>query len=68
MCSPGHMLPGMTDLTGVDRRDGEKPPTIAEVANRAGVSIATVSRVVSETGPVREATRLRVEQAIAETG
>lgn len=62
------MLPGMTDLTGVDRRGGEKPPTIVEVANRAGVSIATVSRVVSETGPVREATRLRVEQAIAETG
>jgi DNA-binding LacI/PurR family transcriptional regulator len=50
------------------RKNPGKPPTIAEVAYEAGVSIATVSRVVSGRDRVREATRLRVEQAIAATG
>ncbi len=56
------------ESAGAGRRHGAKPPTITEVAGRAGVSIATVSRVVSGRGRVREATRLRVEQAIAATG
>jgi DNA-binding LacI/PurR family transcriptional regulator len=46
----------------------DKAPTITEVASLAGVSTATVSRVVSGTRPVGDATRLRVEQAIAATG
>ena len=50
------------------RRSEDRPPTIAEVAGHAGVSIATVSRVVSGRGLVRESTRLRVERAIAATG
>ena len=41
-------------------------PTVHEVAQRAGVSIATVSRVVRGIGPVSEATRQRVEVAIAD--
>jgi LacI family transcriptional regulator len=41
-------------------------PTVHEVAERAGVSIATVSRVVRGIGPVSEATRQKVESAIAE--
>ncbi len=41
-------------------------PTVHEVAQRAGVSIATVSRVVRGIGPVSDATRQRVEAAIAE--
>jgi DNA-binding LacI/PurR family transcriptional regulator len=45
-----------------------RKPTIAEVAGHAGVSTATVSRVVSGGDGVRESTRLRVEQAIAATG
>ena len=57
----------MTDPVGPDPGNG-KAPTISEVASLAGVSIATVSRVVSGTGRVRDATRLRVEQAIAATG
>jgi len=57
----------MTDPAGPDPGNG-KAPTISEVASLAGVSIATVSRVVSGTGRVRDATRLRVEQAIAATG
>ena len=56
------------ESAGADRRYGDRPPTIIEVAAHAGVSIATVSRVVSGRGHVREATRRRVEQAIAATG
>jgi LacI family transcriptional regulator len=41
-------------------------PTIADVAERAGVSIATVSRVMNKTGPVAEATAARVESVIFE--
>lgn len=38
--------------------------TIEDVASRAGVSIKTVSRVINRESTVREATRLRVEEAI----
>ncbi len=40
--------------------------TLREVASRAGVSVATASRVASGTGPVRAATRARVEHAMRE--
>jgi DNA-binding LacI/PurR family transcriptional regulator len=50
------------------RRDSESSPTITDVARQANVSIATVSRVISGNGRVREATRLRVEQAVTTTG
>ncbi len=72
------MLLTMTHQAGLDRGpdpgpdpgpgSGGKTPTIAEVASLAGVSTATVSRVVSGTGRVGDATRRRVEQAIAATG
>jgi LacI family transcriptional regulator len=42
--------------------------TMADVAARAGVSSATVSRVINGNYPVSAATRQRVEQAIAELG
>jgi LacI family transcriptional regulator len=38
--------------------------TIKEVARAAGVSVATVSRVVNEKGPVREATRRRIRRLV----
>jgi LacI family sucrose operon transcriptional repressor len=41
---------------------------IKEVALRAGVSIATVSRVINNTTPVSEEVRKRVEDIINETG
>ncbi len=40
-------------------------PTISDVAARAGVSPMTVSRVINREGSVRDATRARVEEAIA---
>jgi len=42
--------------------------TLYDVARRAGVSIATVSRVLHGQGPVRESTRARVRAAIEELG
>lgn len=43
-----------------------KTATLRDVANRAGVSVATASRVVSGSAAVRPATRDRVERAIRE--
>ena len=48
-----------------DRKDIPDPPTIKDVARMAGVSLATVSRVLNAEPHVREGTRLRVEQAVA---
>jgi LacI family transcriptional regulator len=42
-------------------------PTLHDVAERAGVSLMTVSRVVNGSGAVSPKLRLRVEQALAET-
>src|ERR1700753_927501 len=43
-------------------------PTIKQVAERAGVSVATVSYVVNETRKVRPATEQRVLAAVKELG
>lgn len=43
-----------------------RSPTIADVAQRAGVSIATVSRVLNATAPVKPGTRERVAEAVQE--
>jgi DNA-binding LacI/PurR family transcriptional regulator len=42
--------------------------TVYEVAQKAGVSIATVSRVLNTPDRVNESTRIRVQQAIDELG
>jgi DNA-binding LacI/PurR family transcriptional regulator len=58
----------MADSAGPAGQDGSKAPTIEQVAILAGVSTATVSRVVSGRSGVRDVTRARVERAIAATG
>jgi DNA-binding LacI/PurR family transcriptional regulator len=45
-----------------------RPPVIADVARHAGVSVPTVSRVLTGNARVSEDKRHRVEQAIAELG
>ncbi|AJT42010.1 LacI family DNA-binding transcriptional regulator [Psychromicrobium lacuslunae] len=46
----------------------EKPPTVYDVAAHAGVSIATVSRVLRRPDDVREATRSKVLDSVRELG
>jgi LacI family transcriptional regulator len=52
---------GMSDLTS-------KAVTIKDLAQHAGVSLATVSRVINDSAYVSEATRAKVEKAIADLG
>lgn len=48
--------------------DGSAPPTIYDVARAAGVSIASVSRVLNGRRNPRPETRDRVQRAVAELG
>ena len=48
--------------------DGKKKVTIYSVAHEAGVSLATVSRVINDSSLVKEETRKRVEAAIVKLG
>jgi DNA-binding LacI/PurR family transcriptional regulator len=47
---------------------GKKSPKIIDVARLAGVSTATVSRVIHNNESVTEGTRLRVEEVVARLG
>jgi len=47
------------------QKSAKSSPTIVDVANLAGVSIKTVSRVVNDEPHVRSSTRERVREAIA---
>lgn len=49
-------------------RTGDQAPTLADVARRAGVSTATVSRCLNSPGLVVEETRERVLQAVRDLG
>lgn len=49
-----------------ERKTQNRRASIEDVANHAGVSTATVSRVINQTGPVAAETTARVQQAIAE--
>ena len=54
--------------TGVSNAPRARPPGLYDVAKLAGVSHQTVSRVINSSPSVREDTRQRVQQAIAELG
>ena len=47
-------------------RGSRRPPTIRDVAARAGVSMATVSRVINDSGPASPGARERVLRAVDE--
>ncbi|HET9016588.1 MAG TPA: LacI family DNA-binding transcriptional regulator [Thermomicrobiaceae bacterium] len=49
-------------------RERERPPTLEDVARRAGVSRQTISRVINGKGEVAAATRERVLAAVLELG
>jgi LacI family transcriptional regulator len=53
---------------GDDVADGPAPPTIYDVARAAGVSIASVSRVLNGRRNPRPETKERVQRAVAELG
>ncbi len=58
----------MDQETDPPRRAARRAVTILDVASRAGVSTATVSRALTDPDRVTEQTRAKVVAAIAETG
>lgn len=60
----GHMASTQARVPGFESRR----PTLEDVARLAGVSRATVSRVVRGEGPVSATTRAAVRRAVAEVG
>ncbi|MDF2760265.1 MAG: transcriptional regulator, LacI family, partial [Thermomicrobiales bacterium] len=72
VCPEGAHEQGLTthdsQLTTRDSVGKERPVTIQDVAARAGVSISTVSRVVTGAVAVETATAERVKEAISALG
>src|SRR5512142_2555853 len=59
----------INELEGKDVRMKEPTPhTLADVARHAGVSTATASRVLHDTGPVSDDVRKRIEAAVLALG
>jgi LacI family repressor for deo operon, udp, cdd, tsx, nupC, and nupG len=49
-------------------KEKSSTPTLEDVATRAGVSVATVSRVITSSSPVSQELELRVKQAMEDLG
>lgn len=58
----------LCDRCALAPKEDEKLTTVVDVARRAGVLIATVSRVLRGTPNVTETTRRKVMEAVAELG
>jgi LacI family transcriptional regulator len=66
--TPGALTPAITRAIAPTGDGGGSPVTLYDVARLAGVSTATVSRVVHGLDRVRESTRIRVTRVIEELG
>lgn len=66
--SPRNDAPSANEYSADMPAPDEELPTIEDVARAAGVSTATVSRVLNRPGEVREALRQKVLSAVAELG
>ena len=58
----------MAHISPLKRIQINEMPTIYEVSKLAGVSLATVSRVINKSSSVTEKTRLKVEKAVQQLG
>lgn len=69
-CSPPGGEPGNVSKTGKEQGRPSRRPTMIDVARRAGVSQASVSLVLNDTGGVRvaDATRQKVREAAEALG
>ncbi len=65
---PDALTPAIARAAGPTGDGGGSPVTLYDVARLAGVSTATVSRVVHGLDRVRESTRIRVTRVIEELG
>lgn len=66
--SKGNPIRRTASATDAASLDDERKPSIRDVAQLAGVSLGTVSRVINAHPNVREDTRKRVKAAIVELG
>ena len=67
-CSRGAGPPANEYIQRVQKPELSANPTIEDVARHAGVSTATVSRVLNQTDPVRAGLRAQVEASVAALG
>lgn len=52
----------------MNRSENNERPSVRSLASKTGLSVATISRVLNNSGDVSDSTRLRVKQAMKESG
>lgn len=66
--SSNHLQANQSPVSRTTMAENGNRPTLADVAKLAGVSLASASRVLNNTGPVSERMRERVEACAAQLG